>query len=452
MKKIRNRSLRLESLEDRMLLAVTAGGEDAAAAIYAAPAETGAEIVVTDLTYNGLRSAISKAAAGDTVVFDGSGTITITSAIQINKNITIDGGGDIVFQGGGENFLFMFGANATDVTFTGLGLTGGVATQYQIGGIAAIGAGKTVTLNACTVYGNTATDSASVQSPADMGGAFYVTGTLNVNNCTVYGNEAVAGGFAYISGRGTSATINAVNSKFYGNSAEYGGVIYNQGGTLNLANCSVVGNTSQQGAVYNSNWLHSDLGADGIWYSVFEICDTTVTDSIFAYNYSPDQAVADFCEDYATSLVHGGAYTWETYQKDDTYTKFESANSIIGLAGDYFAEAPVFDEDGNLANLETIDLSIKSDSIAAWAGIGADPVEYTGAGYDGSSLAARGARLRNPRHVRGNPDDHVRRRPGGRRDRSCRRAAGGHLRLEHHRRQHHRRRRRRKPGSLSEIV
>ncbi|MBR6480983.1 MAG: hypothetical protein IKT12_04715, partial [Thermoguttaceae bacterium] len=310
----------------------------------------------------------------------------IGSALQIGRNMTIDGGGKITLAGAGENFLFNFANNATDVTFTGLDLTGGVATQYQIGGIAAIGAGKTVTLNNCTVYGNTATDSASVQSPANRGGAFYVTGTLNVNNCAVYGNEAVAGGFAYINGRGTSAAINAVNSKFYGNSADDGGVVYNQGGTLNLTNCSVVGNTSQQGAVFNANWLHSDLGADEIWYSVFEICDTTVTNSIFACNYSPDQAVADFCEDYATSLVHGGAYTWEACQKDDTYTKFESTGSIIGLAGDYFAEAPVFDEDGNLANLETIDLTIRSDSIAAWAGIGANPVEYTGAGFDSSSL------------------------------------------------------------------
>ena len=195
-KKIRNRSLRLESLEDRVLLAVTAGGEAAAAAIYAAPAETGADVVVTELTYDALRKAVGQVSAGGTITFqDGlEGTITIGSALQIGRNMTIDGGGKITLAGAGENFLFNFGNNATDVTFTGLDLTGGVATQYQIGGIAAIGAGKTVTLNNCTVYGNTATDSANVQSPANMGGAFYVTGTLNVNNCTVYGNEAVAGG------------------------------------------------------------------------------------------------------------------------------------------------------------------------------------------------------------------------------------------------------------------
>ena len=60
MKKIRNRSLRLESLEDRMLLAVTAGGEDAAAEIYAAPAETGAEIVVRKQAANGVTVAVAR--------------------------------------------------------------------------------------------------------------------------------------------------------------------------------------------------------------------------------------------------------------------------------------------------------------------------------------------------------------------------------------------------------
>ena len=379
MKKIRERSLRLESLEDRMLLAVTAGCEEAAAAGYAAPAETGAEIVVNTLTMNALRNAIRDANDGDTITFSVSGTISVTSAITIGKNITIDGGGYIILQGAGDRPLFNI---TSSCSFTGLELAGGATTDSSgNGGVGRVNEGVTVTLNDCSIHDNSA-----LEGNNDSGGAFYVSGTLNMNNCSVYSNKAAYGGFAYISGRGTHATVNAVNCNFYGNSADDGAVIYNQGGTLNLTSCSVAGNTSQQGAIFDVNWLHSDLGSDGVWYTVLEICDTTVTDSIFACNYSPDQAVADFCEDYATVLVHGGAYTWETYRKDDTFTKFECANSIIGLAGDYFAEAPVFDEDGNLTNLETIDLSIRSDSIAAWAGIGANPADYTGAGYDASSL------------------------------------------------------------------
>ena len=188
MKKIKNRSLRLESLEDRMLLAVTAGGE-AAAAELVAPAETGAEIVVNQLSFNALRSAIVKAQDGDTIVFaDGlEGTIEATSYINIAKNITIDGGGKITIRGAGENNLL----NITkSCTLTGLTFENGYSSSTGLGGIGAIGNGISVTMNNCNIVGNTA------ETEANAAGAFYVTGQLYMNNCKVYGNTAVNGGFA----------------------------------------------------------------------------------------------------------------------------------------------------------------------------------------------------------------------------------------------------------------
>ncbi|MBR2694066.1 MAG: hypothetical protein IKE69_07605 [Thermoguttaceae bacterium] len=374
MKKIKNRSLRLESLEDRMLLAVTAGGE-AAAAELVAPAETGAEVVVTDITFNGFRRALTSAQAGDTIRFDGSGTITITSAIQLTKNVTIDGGGQVTFQGAGENFLFTFGANATDVTFTGLGLTGGYATRAASGGLFAVGAGKTVTLDNCDIYGNVATDT----DAGYVGGAIYVTGTLNVNGCNVYGNEAVYGGFAYINGQGTSATVNATNSNFYGNTADTGSVFWNDKGTLNLTNCSVVANKGA-GAIFNANFFGVG-GTAGAYTHEFFITDTTVTNSIIAGNVGGDGANADVWEDYSRQLSGGGVLQWELYNIDDTFSKFDCENSIIGMMGDYFVAGPEFDAEGNL-NFDTIDLTIRTDSVAAYAGIGANPGEYTGAGVE----------------------------------------------------------------------
>ena len=371
-KKIRERSLGLESLEDRMLLAVTAGDEGALAE-YAAPAETGAEIVC-DVTFNALRQAINKASAGDTIVFNGSGTITITSALPINKNITIDGGGDIVFQGAGENILFSFGSGATDVTFTGLDLTGGYSTTNGMGGIAAIGAGRGLTLNNCNIYGNTAGE-------GGRGGAFVVTGQLNMNNCSVYANGAEEGGFAYISGRdegnhaATGAAVNALNCNFYGNTAVQGGVFYNWGGTLNLTNCSVVGNTAES-AIHNLNGFICESS-----YREYYICDTTVINSIVAYNNGADQAAADICEEYQRRLTGAGVLQWEQFNIDDTFSKFNCENSIIGMRGDYFVAAPTFDDQGNL-DLDATDLTIRTDSVAAWAGIGANPDEYTGTGVD----------------------------------------------------------------------
>ena len=55
-----------------------------------------AEIHVTNLADSGagsLRSAIAIAAPGDSIVFDGTGTITLSSTLTMSKNLTISGPG-----------------------------------------------------------------------------------------------------------------------------------------------------------------------------------------------------------------------------------------------------------------------------------------------------------------------------------------------------------------------
>ena len=96
------RKLRVESLEERALLAVVAGGIEQAVAIPA-PTESTTWIVNTvedptewdlfDDTYS-LREAISRAQTGDMIVFDKSltdGEITLNGTeINITRGITID--------------------------------------------------------------------------------------------------------------------------------------------------------------------------------------------------------------------------------------------------------------------------------------------------------------------------------------------------------------------------
>ena len=383
MKKLRNRFLRLESLEDRMLLAVTAGG-GAAAAELAAPAETGAEIVVTELTQSALQSAIDRAGDGDVITFAQGGTIKLSSTVSIGRNVTIDGGGAVTIAGSGSNSIFNF--RASSCTLTGLNLTAGVVGG-EAGGVGQISSGRTVTVNDCEIYGNT----------GEYGGAFFVYGRLNMNNCSVYGNRGSYGGFAFINGQGNrgAATVDAVNCNFYGNRAEgYGSVFGNQGGTLLLTNCAVVGNASPEGAITSYNFFICDDNSGSTadpdnpadYNHKYFIADTTVTNSIVAYNYSPDSSTADFYDLYSFQMWGDGARRYPLQRKEDTYTKVANTNSIIGLAGDYFVEAPILDAAGNLLNAETVDLTIKTDGLAAFAGIGANPGEYTGTGYGPDSL------------------------------------------------------------------
>ena len=375
MEKLKNRSLRLESLEDRILLAVTAGGEIAAAEIVA-PAETGAEIVVTELTQSALQSAIDRADDGDVITFAQGGTIKLSSSVAISRNITIDGGGTVTIAGSGSNSIFNF--RAYSCTLTGLNLTAGVVSG-EAGGVGQIESGRSVTVSDCNIYGNT----------GEYGGAFFVYGRLAMNNCSVYGNTGSYGGFAFINGQGNrgAATVDAVNCNFYGNRATgYGAVFGNQGGTLLLTNCAVVGNASPEGAITSYNFFICDENSGSTadpdnpasYNHKYFIADTTVTNSIVAYNYSPDSSTADFYDLYSFQMWGDGARRYPLQRKEDTYTKVSNTNSIIGLAGDYFVEAPVLDAEGNLLNAETVDLTIKSDSLAAYAGIGANPGEYTG--------------------------------------------------------------------------
>ena len=99
MRKIRERSLRLESLEDRMLLAVTAGGEEAAAAIYA-PMATEAVQLATPTNIVGTCTTARKVdltwdavdhASGYTVYYQKLGATSWNAKTTTTNSFTISG-------------------------------------------------------------------------------------------------------------------------------------------------------------------------------------------------------------------------------------------------------------------------------------------------------------------------------------------------------------------------
>jgi hypothetical protein len=122
-----------------------------------------------------------------------------------------------------------------------LTLTNGLVTSGNAGG-AIVNAG-TLTINNCTLAGNTSTVSSV------GGGAIHNGGALFVNNSTLAFNHS-----AYVGGAiGNTSTANINNSTIVSNSATSGGGIYNNAGILNLTNSIVAGNTPVNVDVANAS-------------------------------------------------------------------------------------------------------------------------------------------------------------------------------------------------------
>ncbi len=145
-----------------------------------------------------LRAAIASAQNGDTVTFNGSMTVQLTSELLINKNITVDGdlnndgAADVILDGQYRTRVIEVTSGST-VTLDGLVITRGLVTgNGGNGGYGATGA---------------------------MAGGIFNAGVLTLKNVTVTSNAASGGG-----GGG------GVTGAFYGGGGGGGGGLGGQGG------------------------------------------------------------------------------------------------------------------------------------------------------------------------------------------------------------------------------
>jgi len=179
----------------RLLLLIALLG----AAAVGLPSLRGATIRVTTINDNGrgsLRQALTDAVDGDTINFSSSlngQTITLTSGeLLVDKSVAISGPGANTLAVDANHTSRVFNiASGRDVTISGLTVTNGSAPlPYRWGGGIYNDHGA-LTLNNCTISGNTAVQGA--------GGGIYNDGNdssamLTITNCTINGNSAWPGG------------------------------------------------------------------------------------------------------------------------------------------------------------------------------------------------------------------------------------------------------------------
>ncbi len=258
------RTLTLEALENRCLLAVTLLPSSNGALATSPSDQVTAQaqplnLVVTtltdklDTTYDpanlSLRDAIAEANANsgtDTITFASTlngGTIKLSlGELAITDSVTIEGPGaaNLTINGSQQSRIFNIsdGNSATNISveIDGLMLTGGSADN---GG--AIYSEEDLTLKSATVTGNTATNYG--------GGIFaYGYGTTTIQNTTISGNSsAVDGGGILAYGVG-AMTIQ--DSTIAGNSANEtgGGIVASSYGATTIQDSTICGNSAKVNA------------------------------------------------------------------------------------------------------------------------------------------------------------------------------------------------------------
>ncbi len=177
-----------------------------------------------------LRDAINTANNNDVINFDVAGTITLSSSLNtlnINKNLTINGGSVITVSG--DDNVRIFNVTAGNVIFDGLIVTKGRAQSSDgcpgFSFADACGAGILIRNSGTfvTVTNAVFTDNRITTNEGSGAGIFNSNSSLTVENSTFFNNYADERGAA-IFNRGGKTVIE--NSRFFENESFHGGSIY----------------------------------------------------------------------------------------------------------------------------------------------------------------------------------------------------------------------------------
>ncbi len=310
---IRRRRMAIESLEERQLLAVTAGLMPTSADPLVVT--TLQDVVSSTDNVVSLREALAQAQSGDVITFDVSGTIKLNSVLQVNGGVTIDGGNSVTVSG--NNKTTVFEITGSNTVFKNLTVVegynnnaindgrGGAITYLTwasdgmitidncdfLGNHVSNGGGAIYIFNAgaritnCT-FGKGDYSSVSAWSGSGLsletyahevvidhcefsemnesyaGGAFYINGSANItiSNSNFHDNANWRGSSLHISG---NSYVNVISTEFTNNAAGKGlagedgqyGTLYVTGSTLTLTDCTLSGNSGNNlgGTLFSDN-------------------------------------------------------------------------------------------------------------------------------------------------------------------------------------------------------
>jgi hypothetical protein len=204
-----------------------------------------------------LRQAIQDATTGDTIDFSITGTITLTSGVLlINKNLIISGPGARMLTvarstASGTPDFGIFEIDSGAVFISGLTITNASGPNAALLNLSS----GNVSVSDCTITGN--------NIGGFGGGAYSQAGHVTFENCTISNNTALQG-----AGVDNQATMNLLNCTVVGNTATTsasdsgggGGIVNANLGAMTLFSCTISGNSattnnngSGGGGIYNAS-------------------------------------------------------------------------------------------------------------------------------------------------------------------------------------------------------
>jgi hypothetical protein len=282
-----------------------------------ARAATGTVTNTSDSGPGSLREVIAEAGAGDTIEFDAGlegQAINLTSAIGIDKSLTIAGLGasQLTIDAGLSSQIFTI--TEGDVSISGLTLANGAAPENG-GAIEATGLGS-LTVTDSTFTGNTAGGDGGSEdlSGEGHGGAIYVSpsaSSLVVDSSTFTGNAAGGdGGDGSASGRGRGGAID-----------------YSGNGLLTVTDSTFSGNAT--GGAGGSG-LQSGLGRGGAVFVAAFAASASISNSAFTANTAGgDGGSGGFSGRGEGGAIKGDSGTGPLTVTGSTFTD----NAVGGQAG-----------------------------------------------------------------------------------------------------------------------